>query len=88
MDQTRLDAIANRQANWITAERGSIGERVWGKTLIGEDIPALLAEIERLTTALKLLESDRDAERKIRLDAEAEADAWRRRAEERSTHNG
>lgn len=45
------------------------------------DVPDMLAEIERLTTALKLLESDRDAERKIRLDAEAEMDAWRRRAE-------
>lgn len=45
------------------------------------DVPDLLAEVARLTAALNLLESDRDAERKIRLDAEAEADAWRRRAE-------
>jgi hypothetical protein len=45
------------------------------------DVPDLLDEIERLTAALKLLESDRDAERKIRLDVEAEADAWQRRAE-------
>lgn len=42
---------------------------------------SLRAEVERLNVALKLLESDRDAERKIRLDAEAEADAWRRREE-------
>lgn len=49
MDQQRLDAIRRRQANWIGAERGSIGERVWGKTLIEDDIPALLAEIDRLT---------------------------------------
>ncbi len=45
------------------------------------DVPDMLAEIERLTAALNLLESDRDAERKIRLGAEADRDAWRRRAE-------
>lgn len=45
-----------------------------------EDTDRTPEEISQLVTVIDLLESDRDAERKMRLGAESEAEQWRRKA--------
>lgn len=54
--------------------------RVYNRLAQYEDTGLMPEEIEQLIAVINLLESDRDAERKMRMSAESEVEEWRRKA--------